>query len=45
MHNAGVKQWQAENFLHLNEGKTECIILGDAPTSGFGTLTSKCQKP
>lgn len=35
----------AENFLHLNEGKTKRMISGDASTSDFGTLTSKCQEP
>lgn len=45
---AVIKQKLAENLLHLNEGKTEWIIFGDAATSGFGSLTcwvqSNCQK-
>lgn len=38
---ADIEKWLADNFLHLNEGKTECVIFGDAATSGFGTLSSK----
>lgn len=35
---AEIKQWLAQNFLHLNDGKTECIMFGDTGTAGFGTL-------
>lgn len=38
---ADIKQWLAQNFLHLNEAKTEYIVFGDTVTDGFGTLSAK----
>ena len=34
---ADIKQWLAQNFLHLNDGKTECIVFGDFVMADFGT--------
>ncbi|GAA6088096.1 uncharacterized protein LOC116682632, partial [Tachysurus ichikawai] len=37
-----IKQWLSQNFLHLNEEKTECILFSpDSPSSSlnFGPLT------
>ncbi len=32
---AHIKQWLAQNFLHLNEDKTDCIVFGDTVMSGL----------
>lgn len=41
---ADIKQWLTEKSLHLNEGKTECLIFGDDATSGLSMLTSQTVK-
>ena len=38
---ADIKQWLAQNFLHLNDDKTECIVFGDTVTDDFSILSSK----
>ena len=38
---ADIKQWFAQNFLHLNDDKTECIVFGDTVMASVGTLSSK----
>lgn len=37
---ADIKQWLAQNFLHLTEDKTECIVFGDTVTTGFSALSA-----
>ena len=35
---ADIKKWLAQNFLNLNDEKTECIVFGDTVSADFGTL-------
>ena len=35
---ADIKQWSAQNFLNLNDEKTECIVFGETVSADFGTL-------
>lgn len=34
-----IKSQIRENFLHLNEDKTECTVWGDAVMDGSGSLS------
>lgn len=38
---ADIKQWLGENFLHLNEDKTEYILFGDSKLCDIGALTTR----
>ena len=40
-----IKQWLAQNFLHLNDSKTECILFGSPPMSNFLTTNSGTLAP
>ena len=40
-----IKQWLAQNFLHLNDSKTECILFGSPPMSNVLTTNSGTLAP
>ena len=40
-----VKQWLAQNFLHLSDSKTECILFGTSPMSNVFTTNSGTLAP
>ena len=37
---ADIKQWLARHFLHLNDDKTECIVIRDTVKFGFSAFSS-----